>query len=94
MSGMFCANHGAMGFFSNRRRLRSRNCVIHLGSPFHHEIWSTTGLLRPFSGLNAYSTSSLQPSEYLLRSRSKEVTVAPKCQNADPGGGAEFPLPP
>ena len=71
---MFTENHGAIGFFSNIRRLRWRALVIQAGSPFHHEIWSTTPTFRPFTGLNAYSTSSLHPRLYLLRSRSNEVT--------------------
>ena len=48
---MFTANHGAIGLRSNVRRLRRRNWRIHSGSPFHHDIWSTTSALRPFSGL-------------------------------------------
>ena len=71
-SGMLTANHGAIGLRSNVLRLRRRSLVIQLGSPFHHEIWSTTPSLMPFSGVKAYSTSSLQPSWYLDRSRSNE----------------------
>ena len=83
---MLTANHGAIGFFSNSRRLRWRCLVIQFGSPFHHEIWSTTPSLRPLAGLKAYSTSSsLQPRLYLLRSRSKLVIGCSR---------REFPLPP
>ena len=48
---MLTANHGAIGFFSKRRRLRWRNWVIHRGSPFHHEIWSTTPWVEPLAGV-------------------------------------------
>ena len=75
MSGMLTANHGAIGLRSKVRSARRRICVIHSGSPFHHEIWSTTPALRPFSGVKAYSTSSLQPSLYWLRSRSVTGSV-------------------
>jgi len=70
---MLVANQGAIGFFSKVRNERRRVWRIQSGSPFHHEICSTTPSLRPFSGVNAYSASSLQPSEYLVRSRSNEV---------------------
>src|SRR5882757_9757977 len=70
---MLTANHGAIGLRSKVRRLFRRKSVIHFGSPFHQEIWSTTRSLRPFSDLNEYSTSSFQPRLYLLRSRSKDV---------------------
>ncbi len=73
MSGMFTANQSAIGLRSNIARLRKRALVIHDGSPFHHEICSTTPLSRPFTGSKAYSTSSLQPRLYLLRSRSNDV---------------------
>ena len=53
MSGMFTANHGAIGLASKRRRALSRNSVIHCGSPFHQEISRTTPSLRPFSGVKA-----------------------------------------
>ncbi len=75
MSGMLTANHGAIGLRSNVRRLRLRKFAIHRGSPFHHEICSTTPSLMPLAGANAYSTSSLHPSWYLLRSRSNDVTT-------------------
>ena len=75
MSGMLTANQGAIGLRSNVRRLRRRMFAIHRGSPFHHEICSTTPSLMPFSGVKAYSTSSLHPSWYLLRSRSNDVTT-------------------
>ncbi len=61
MSGMLTANHGAIGLRSNVRSDFWRNWRIHSGSPFHHDIWSTTSVLMPFSGLNTYSTSSDQP---------------------------------
>ena len=38
MSGMFTANHGAIGLRSKVRRLRSRIWRIHSGSPFHQLI--------------------------------------------------------
>ena len=59
---MLTANQGAIGLRSNGRRLRRRTWRIHSGSPFHHDIWSTTSSFRPFSGLKTYSTSSDQPS--------------------------------
>ena len=59
---MLTANHGAIGLRSKVRRLAGGTSRIHSGSPFHHEIWSTTSVLRPFSGLNTYSSSSVQPS--------------------------------
>ena len=70
---MLTANHSAMGFLSKVFSERKRILRIHSGSPFHQEICSTTRSLRPFSGVKAYSTSSLQPKEYLERSRSKLV---------------------
>src|SRR6478609_1293766 len=71
ISGMLTANHSAIGLRSNSFSARWRFCAIHRGSPFHHEIWSTTPSFRPFSGAKAYSMSaSLQPRLYLLRSRS------------------------
>ena len=51
MSGMFTANHGAIGLRSKVRRDFCRSLRIHSGSPFHHDIWSTTSASRPFSGL-------------------------------------------
>ena len=86
MVGMLTANHGAIGLRSNSLRLRNRMFVIQRGSPFHHEIWSTTRSLMPFSGVKAYSTSSLQPSWYFVRSRSNDVMAGA------PRGG--FALPP
>ena len=86
MSGMLTANHWAIGLRSNCLRLRSRMLVIQRGSPFHHEICSTTPGLMPLAGAKAYSTSSLQPSWYLVRSRSNVV-----MGGAPPG---EFALPP
>src|SRR6187399_578714 len=98
MSGMFTANHSAIGFFSNRRSERWRRSVIQRGSPFHHEICSTTPGLMPFSGVNAYSTESLQPRSYLLRSRSKLViaVLQERSTRAQHGELAErqFALPP
>ena len=87
MVGMFTANHSAIGLRSNSWRLRRRLLVIQRGSPFHHEICSTTPSLMPFSGVNAYSTSSLQPSWYLVRSRSKVVMDGSLSRG-------EFALPP
>ena len=52
MSGMFTANHGAMGLRSKVRSAFWRSWRIHSGSPFHHDIWSTISALSPFSGLN------------------------------------------
>ena len=52
MSGMLTANHGAIGLRSKVRRRLLAELAHPLGSPFHHEIWSTTSALRPFSGLN------------------------------------------
>ena len=86
MSGMFTANQGAIGLRSNSLRLRRRMLVIQRGSPFHQEICSTTPGSMPFSGAKAYSTSSLQPSWYLVRSRSNVV------MGGAPSG--EFALPP
>ena len=83
MSGMLTANHGAIGLRSNVRRLRRRMFVIHFGSPFHHEICSTTPSSMPFSGAKAYSTSSLQPSWYLLRSRSNAMAPSEQTHASD-----------
>ena len=62
MSGMLTANQSAIGLRSNVRRLRWRIDRIHSGSPFHHEICSTTSVLRPLAGRKANSSPSLQPS--------------------------------
>ena len=88
MSGMFTANHSAIGLRSKSCRARRRILVIQRGSPFHQEICSTTPALMPFSGANAYSTSSLQPSWYFVRSRSNVVMRAGSFLSG------EFPLPP
>ena len=74
MSGMLTANHCGHRLALEQRAGCAGAClVIQRGSPFHHEIWSTTPGLMPFSGVKAYSTSSLQPSWYLVRSRSNVV---------------------
>ncbi len=90
MSGMFTANHGAIGLRSKVRRARRRIWAIHRGSPFHHEICSTTPWSMPFAGAKAYSTSSLHPSWYLVRSRSNVVMR----HSRRAGGSGEFALPP
>ena len=88
MSGMLTANHSAIGLRSNSLKARWRICVIQRGSPFHQEICSTTPELMPFSGVKAYSTSSLHPRSYLERSRSKETMLSSRVWD----GG--FPLRP
>src|SRR3954447_12669067 len=70
MSGMFTANHGAIGLRSKCFRAFSRSLVIHSGSPFHHEMSRTVCSFSPFSGLKTYSSTSLHPSLYRPRSRS------------------------
>ena len=88
MSGMLTANHSAIGFLSNNRSERWRSWVIQRGSPFHHEICSTTPGLMPFSGVNAYSTSSLHPRSYFVRSRSKLVIAVLGSSGPASGGQA------
>ena len=51
MSGMFLANHSAIGLRSKLRNARSRNWRIQSGSPFIHDISSTMSEFRPFFGL-------------------------------------------
>ena len=94
MSGMLSANHFAMGLRSKVCNERRRNLRIQSGSPFHHEICSTTPSFRPFSGANAYSTLSLQPSWYLLRSRSNVLIGGSVLWWIAWRFGGELPLPP
>ena len=51
MSGMFTANHGAIGLRSKVRRDFWRSWRIHSGSPFHHDIWSTISAVEALLGL-------------------------------------------
>src|SRR5262245_9208159 len=92
MSGMLTAHHSAIGLRSNSLYARWRNWVLHRGLPFHHEICSTTPGLMPFSGANAYSTSSLHPRSYLERSRSKATMLSSERDGEVWDGG--FPLRP
>src|SRR5690349_24093982 len=68
MSGMFCANHRAIGFRSKRFNELSRNRVIHDGSDLWCQISSTTSSLSPFLGLYTNASPSFQPSLYVPRS--------------------------
>src|SRR3954451_2706195 len=79
MSGMLAANQGAIGLRSKLRSAFSRNLVIQSGSPFHQEMSRTVCSFTPFSGRNTYSSTSLQPSLYLPRSRSVVAIPCTPC---------------